>query len=87
LTKRGGRFKGADLPAYIVAQVPGAIVAAGVLYFIDSGKPGSEVGGYATNGYGEDSIGRYSLAAGLVTEIVMTAMFLFVILGATSIRP
>lgn len=83
----GGRFKAADLPAYVVAQVLGAIAAAGVLYFIASGKAGFDLsGGLASNGYAEHSPGGYSLAAGLLTEIVMTAMFLFIILGATDKR-
>ncbi|MCX5759635.1 MAG: aquaporin Z, partial [Candidatus Hydrogenedentes bacterium] len=83
----GGRFKASDLPAYVVAQVLGAIAAAGVLYFIASGKAGFDLsGGLASNGYAAHSPGGYSLAAGLVTEIVMTAMFLFIILGATDKR-
>lgn len=83
----GGRFKAADLPAYIVAQVLGAIVAAGLLYFIASGKAGFDLaGGLASNGYAEHSPGGYSLSAALVTEIIMTAMFLFIILGATDKR-
>jgi len=80
----GGRFKASDLPAYIIAQVLGAIAAGGVLYLIASGKAGFELaGGFASNGYAEHSPGGYSMVAALVTEIVMTAMFLFIILGAT----
>lgn len=83
----GGRFKFADLPAYVVAQVLGATVAAFVLYVIASGQAGFDLaGGLASNGYGEHSPGKYSMMSGLVTEIVMTAMFLFVILGATDKR-
>ena len=73
----GGRFKAADLPAYIIAQVLGAIVAAAVLYFIASGQAGFDLsGGLASNGYGDHSPGKYSEAAGFVTEVVMTLMFL-----------
>ena len=81
----GGRFKLVDLPFYIVAQVIGAILAAYLLYFIASGQPGFELtaNGLAVNGYGELSPGKFSLEAGLVTEIVMTAMFIFIILGVT----
>jgi aquaporin Z len=79
-----GRFKAAQLPGYIVAQVIGAIAAAGVLYLIATGKPGAEIGGFATNGYGEHSPGRYSLMAALLCEVAMTALFLIVILGATA---
>ena len=69
---------------YIVAQVVGAIVAAGVLYLIASGKAGFDLrGGFAANGYGDHSPGGYSLLAGLVAEIVLTAVFLIVIMGAT----
>jgi aquaporin Z len=83
----GGRFKAADLPAYVLAQVLGAIVAAGLLYFIASGKAGFELsGGLASNGYAEHSPGGYSLGACLATEIVMTFMFLMIILGATDAR-
>ena len=83
----GGRFKAADLPAYIGAQVAGAIVAAGVLYVIASGQPAfSLAGGFASNGYGAHSPGGYSLVAALVTEVVMTFMFLIIILGATDRR-
>jgi aquaporin Z len=83
----GGRFRAADLPAYVIAQVLGAIVAALVLYAIASGKPGFDLsGGLANNGYGEHSPGGYSLGSALLTEVVMTFMFLIVILGATDAR-
>ena len=83
----GGRFKTSDLPAYIVAQVLGAIVGAGLLCFIASGKAGFDLsGGLASNGYGEHSPGLYSLEAGFVTEVVMTFMFLMIILGSTDAR-
>lgn len=81
----GGRFDGKDLLPYIAAQVLGGIAAAAVLYIIATGN-GSEVGSFAANGYGEHSPGGYSLTAALVTEIVMTAMFLLIILGATDDR-
>jgi aquaporin Z len=82
----GGRFPGRDIPAYVMAQVAGAIVAAGVLYVIASGRPDFELGRFAANGFGEHSPGGYSLGASLVTEVVMTFMFLIVILGATHRR-
>jgi len=83
----GGRFKGADLPAYVIAQVLGAILAAWTLTIIAGGRPGFEVSaGLAANGYGAHSPGGYSLMAGLLTEVVMTAMFLFVIMGSTDRR-
>ena len=83
----GGRFPARGVVSYIVAQVAGAIAAAAVLYLIASGKPGFDLsGGFASNGYGEHSPGGYSLTAALVTEVVMTFMFLLVILGATHRR-
>lgn len=83
----GGRFPAAQLPGYVVAQVAGAIVGAGVLYVIASGKADfSLAGGFASNGYAEHSPGTYSLLAALVTEVVMTFMFLIIILGATHTR-
>ncbi len=83
----GRRFRGKDLLPYIIAQVVGAIVAAAVLYVIASGKAGfSAAGGFASNGYGDHSPGKYSLLAALVTEVVMTFMFLMIILGATDRR-
>ena len=83
----GGRFPGKELPFYIVSQVCGGIVAAGVLYLIASGKAGFDLSaGFASNGYGAHSPGGYNLLAALVTEVVMTMMFLLVILGATDKR-
>jgi aquaporin Z len=83
----GGRFSAGQLLPYVVAQVLGAVVAGGVLYLIASGKVGFDVSaGFASNGYGEHSPGGYSLLAALVTEVVMTMMFLVIILGATDRR-
>jgi len=79
----GGRLDQKELPTYIAAQVLGGIAGAGVLFIIASGKPGFELGGFAANGYAEHSPGGYSMIAALVTEVVMTMMFLFIILGAT----
>jgi aquaporin Z len=79
-----GRFPAAKLPGYLVAQVLGGIVAAAILYIIASGKAGFDVAaGFAANGYGAHSPGGYSLLAALVTEVVMTMMFLLIILGST----
>lgn len=82
-----GRFPAAQLLPYIASQVLGGLVAGGVLYLIASGQPGFDVtGGFASNGYGEHSPGGYSLVAAAICEIVMTAFFLIVILGATDRR-
>ena len=83
----GKRFPASELPAYIIAQVIGAVLAASVLYVIASGKAGFDLaGGFASNGYGEHSPGGYSLVACLVAEVVLTFMFLMIILGATDRR-
>ena len=79
----GGRFDAKELPGYIVAQLLGAIAGAGILYLIATGKAGFELGGFASNGYGEHSPDGYSMFAALITEVVMTFMFLIIILGAT----
>ena len=79
----GGRFDKKELLPYIGAQVLGGIAGAGILYIIASGAPGFETGGFAANGYAENSPGGYSMLAALVTEVVMTFMFLIIILGAT----
>lgn len=80
-----GRFESKDLLPYWVAQVAGSIAAAAVLYIIVSGGPGfTGVGGFASNGYGEASPGGFSMMSALVIEVVMTAFFLIIILGATS---
>ena len=84
----GGRFPVAEVIPYWIAQVAGAVVAAAVLMYIASGAPGWDIAanGLAQNGYGDASPGHYSLAAGFVCEVVMTAGFLLVILGATDKR-
>ncbi|MDX3925076.1 MAG: aquaporin Z [Shinella sp.] len=81
-----GKFPASSLVPYIIAQVVGGIVAAAVLYLIASGKADFQLGGFASNGYGEHSPGGYSLTAALVVEVVMTFFFIFIILGATSGR-
>lgn len=85
----GKRFPGSELLPYIASQVIGAVIAGGVIYLIASGKAGFELAGsnpLATNGYGAHSPGGYSLVACIITEVVMTFMFLLIILGATDRR-
>lgn len=82
-----GRFPMALVPGYVIAQVVGGLIAGAVLFVIASGQAGFELSaGFASNGYGAHSPGGYSLTAALVTEVVMTAMFLVVIIGATDSR-
>lgn len=78
----GGRIKGSEILPYVVSQILGGIAAAGVLYLIVTGN-GSSIGTFAANGYAEHSPGNYSMLAAIVTEFVMTFMFLIIILGAT----
>ncbi|MBE4730731.1 aquaporin Z [Vibrio parahaemolyticus] len=84
----GGRFDTKDVAPYIIAQVVGGLIAGGILYVIATGQAGFDVvgSGFAANGYGEHSPGQYSMLAALVSEIVMTMMFLIVIMGATDKR-
>ena len=83
----GGRLLAKQLPPYIAAQLLGGLAAGGVLYLIASGHAGFDVSaGFASNGYGEHSPGGYSLLAAAVSEVVMTAFFLLIILGSTSKR-
>ncbi|MCM5663726.1 aquaporin Z [Galbibacter mesophilus] len=79
----GGRFPGKELPIYIISQVLGGIAGAGILYLIVTGKEGASIGSFAANGYGEHSPDGYGMTAALITEVVMTFMFLIIILGAT----
>jgi aquaporin Z len=80
----GGRFPKQDILPYVVSQVIGAVVAAATLYAIASGAPDFDLAkGFAANGYGEHSPGHYSLISGLLAEVVLTMMFLFIIMGAT----
>lgn len=78
-----GRFSWKDVGPYIGAQLVGAILASAVLYLVVTGKPGAEIGGFATNGYGAQSPGGYGMGAALLIEVVLTAGFLIVILGST----
>ena len=81
------RFPISELPAYVVSQVFGAVAASGTLYAIASGKPGWEpIHGFAANGYGDHSPGGYSILACFITEVLLTAFFLLVILGSTDER-
>ena len=82
----GKRFPASELLPYVVAQVLGGIAGAGTLYIIASGKAGFELGGFASNGYGEHSPGGYSMVACLVAEVVLTFFFLMVIMGSTDKR-
>lgn len=84
----GGRFDAKHIIPYIAAQVIGGLLAGGILYLIASGQAGFDVAasGFASNGFGEHSPGQYSMAAALITEVVMTMMFLIVIMGATDSR-
>ena len=82
----GGRFPAGSVLPYVVVQVIAAVVAAGSLYIIASGKPGFELAGFASNGYGDLSPGKYGMMSALLTEVLMTFFFLIVILGATSSR-
>ncbi len=84
----GGRFESKDILPYVLAQVIGGVIAGGVLYVIATGQAGFDIGasGFASNGYGEHSPGGYSFMAALVSELVMTGVFLFVIMGATDAR-
>ena len=83
----GGRFSGKDILPYIVAQLLGAIAAAGLLYLIVKGQSGfSGIGGFAANGYGEYSPGGYNLLSGLLAEVILTFVFLMIILGSTDER-
>ena len=84
----GGRFPAKELPAYIIAQVLGGVIAAGLLYMIASGKPGFDLAasGLAANGYGAHSPGGYSMVSGLICEITMSAMFILIIMRVTDKR-
>jgi aquaporin Z len=81
-----GKFKSSEAPPYIVAQVLGAIAGAAILFLIASGKPGFSVGGFASNGFGDLSPGKFGLVSAFICEVVLTAFFLVVICGSTSAR-
>lgn len=81
----GGRITSSQILPYVISQILGALAAAGVLYIIVTGN-GSEIGDFGANGYGEHSIGHYNMTAAIVTEFVMTFMFLLIILGATDAK-
>ncbi|MFO1133277.1 MAG: aquaporin Z [Hyphomicrobiales bacterium] len=78
-----GRMSWGNVPGYVISQVVGGVAGAAILYLIATGKPGVELGGFASNGFGELSPGGYALSSVVICEIVMTAMFLVVILGTT----
>jgi aquaporin Z len=81
------RFPARELPAYVIAQVIGGVLAAALLYIVASGKPGFELAsGFAANGYGEHSPGGYSIVSGFISELLMTAMFILIVLGSTDKR-
>jgi aquaporin Z len=82
----GGRHPAKEAIPYIVAQTIGAVAGAGTLYVIATGKAGADIGGFASNGYGEHSPGGYSMVAALVAEVVLTAFFLLIIMGSTDKR-
>jgi len=80
----GGRFPKSEILPYVAAQVVGAVVGAGMLYLIAKGAPGFDLAkGFASNGYGENSPGKYGLASALIAEVLLTMMFLFIIMGST----
>ncbi len=82
----GGRHPGSEAVPYILAQVVGGALGAGVLYLIATGQPGAEIGGFASNGYAEQSPGGYSMMAALLAEVTLTFFFLLIIMGATDSR-
>jgi len=82
----GGRFSAKELPSYIAAQLIGAVLAAATIYVIASGQAGFTIGGFAANGYADLSPHKFSLQAAFVSELVLTAVFLFIIMGATDKR-
>ncbi len=80
-----GKFNATELPGYIIAQLVGAVAAAGVLYLIATGSPNFDTtGAFASNGYGDNSPGKYTMISAFLIEAVMTFFFLIIILGATS---